>query len=110
MQLKLNKEFSIATHIFSPGTVQNYRCNRFGNPRFRLGVMYKPSNKVFMIMPKMDKLIYRKPDFKIGVGYNVIQEAQINVGINPTLGFYSFGLHFNLKNILIVSHQLIALE
>ncbi|MFZ1526948.1 MAG: hypothetical protein WAT22_19140 [Saprospiraceae bacterium] len=101
MQLKLNKEFSIATHVFSPGKSKITDATDLGT-RVRLGVMYKPSNKVFMLI-EMDKLIYRKPDFKIGVGYNMIQEAQINLGINPTLGFYSFGLHFNLKNIYRIS-------
>jgi hypothetical protein len=101
MQLKLNNEFSIGTHVFSPGTADVTDATELGT-RFRLGLMYKPSNKVFLLA-EVDKLIYRNPDFKIGLGYNVIQEAQINLGINPTLGFYSFGLHFNLKNKFCIS-------
>lgn len=101
MQLKLNNEISIATHVFSPGAAQVTDGTELGT-RFRLGVMYKPSAKVFLIAD-MDKLIYRQPEFKIGLGYQIIKEAQINLGINPTLGIYSFGVHLSFKEAYRIS-------
>ena len=59
--------------------------------------MIFPSKKVFLIA-EIDKLIYRKPEVKIGMGYDIISDAQINIGINPVLNLYSFGVHFRFKD------------
>jgi hypothetical protein len=96
MQLDLNREFSIATHIFSPGKVSVTENTDIGT-RFRLGVRYKPSSKVF-ILAEADKLIYRKTELKLGVSYRLVKQAEVRLGINPVTEFFSFGALFSFKD------------
>jgi hypothetical protein len=89
MQLKVSKDISIATHVFSPGSVEVTESTDLGT-RFRIGVMYKPSEKVFLIA-EIDKLIYRDAEYKIGLSYQMVKEVQVRLGINPMVQFYSLG-------------------
>ena len=89
MQLQLNKEFSIATHIFSPGHIEVSESTEIST-RFRLGLMYKPSSKVFLLA-EIDKVIYRSLEYKLGISYQAVKELQIRLGINPSTEIYSFG-------------------
>ena len=89
MQLKITKDIHIATHVFSPGNVEVNESTDLGT-RFRLGVMYKPSQKVFLLT-EIDKLIYRSSELKIGASYQIVNEVQIRLGMNPTVQFYSLG-------------------
>ncbi|MBL0026062.1 MAG: hypothetical protein WBP08_07885 [Saprospiraceae bacterium] len=95
MQIKLNKEFSLATHIFSPGKIEVNETTDIGT-RFRIGIMYKPSGKVFLLA-EVDKLIYREAEYKLGLSYQLINEMQINLGINPVAEFYSFGIRLSFR-------------
>lgn len=96
MQLRLNKDFSVATHVFSPGNITINESTELGT-RFRLGVKYQPSNKVF-ILAEMDKLIYRDIEYKIGVSYQAIKELQLRLGVNPSNETFSFGVALNIKD------------
>lgn len=89
MQLKLNKDFSVATHIFSPGNISVTENTELGT-RLRLGLKYSPSNKVF-ILAELDKVIYRPLEYKLGISYQVINELQLRFGMNPTVESFSFG-------------------
>lgn len=89
MQLQLNKDFSLATHIFSPGNIEVNDGTEIGT-RFRLGVKYAPSAKV-MVLAEADKVIDRKTEYKLAMGYQVVDMLQIRVGVNPTVYTYSFG-------------------
>lgn len=101
MQLNLNKDIQIATHVFSPGRIEVNESTDIGT-RFRLGVMYKPSQKVFLLV-EADKLIYRSIEYKIGVSYQLVDEVQVRFGINPTVQFYSMGAMVRLKDKYRVS-------
>ena len=96
MQLKLNRDFSLAAHVFSPGNLEVTENTDIGT-RLRLGVKYAPSAKVF-VLGEIDKLIDRKPEYKIGIGYQVIDILQIRFGINPTVSTYSFGAMLKFKD------------
>lgn len=92
MQVQLNRDFSVAAHVFSPGKIEVTEQTDLGT-RFRLGLMFKPSDKVFVI-GELDKLIYRKPDFKVGFSYQVVREAQVRFGMSPVTQTWSLGAMF----------------
>lgn len=96
MQLKLSKDFSLATHIFSPGNIEVSESTEIGS-RFRLGLMYKPSDKVFLLV-ELDKLIYRTLEYKVAVSYQAVKEMQIRLGINPSTEIYSFGVMLQFQD------------
>lgn len=94
MQVQLNRDFSLAAHVFSPGNIEVTENTDLGT-RFRLGLMFKPSEKVFVI-GELDKLIYRQADFKVGFSYQVVKEAQVRFGMSPVTQSWSLGAMFNL--------------
>lgn len=96
MQLKLSKDFSLATHVFSPGNIEVSETTEIGT-RFRLGLMYKPSEKVFLLA-ELDKLIYRPLEYKVAVSYQAVKELQIRLGINPSTEIYSFGIMLQFQD------------
>jgi hypothetical protein len=89
MQFRINNEFSIATHFFSPGTIKFNDDTELGT-RFRLGLKFSPSPKVFLIA-ELDKLIYRSIEYKCGLGYQVVDQLQLRLGVNPSVKTFSFG-------------------
>ena len=95
IQLKISNDIFIASHVFSPGNVIVNETTDIGS-RFRLGIMYKPSAKVFLLA-EADKVIYRVIEFKIGVSYQLVSDVQVRLGINPAAEFYSIGAMFNIK-------------
>jgi hypothetical protein len=97
MQLRLNKDFSFATHVFSPGNIEVTDGTEIGT-RFRLGIKYAPSAKV-MVLAEIDKVIDRKPEYKLALGYQAIDILQIRVGVNPTVSTYSFGAMIKFKDV-----------
>lgn len=96
MQLRLNKDFSLATHVFSPGKITVADGTEIGT-RFRLGLKYAPSPKVF-VLAEMDKIIDRKASYKLGVSYQAIEILQLRLGFNPTISSYSFGAMLQFKD------------
>jgi len=96
MQLKLSRHFSLAAHIFSPGSIEVSETTEIGT-RFRLGLKYKPSEKVFLLA-ELDKLIYRPLEYKVAISYQAIKELQIRLGVNPTTEIYSFGIMVQLQD------------
>ncbi len=96
MQLRLNKDFSVATHVFSPGNITINESTDLGT-RFRLGLKYQPSTKVF-ILAEIDKLIYRNIEYKLGLSYQAIKALQLRLGVNPSNETFSFGLALNFQD------------
>lgn len=101
MQLRLNKDFSVGTHIFSPGNIEVADGTEIGT-RFRIGVKYSPSNKVFLLA-ELDKVIDRALDYKLAIGYQLIDLIQLRVGMDPKLNTYSFGAMLKFKDTYKVS-------
>jgi len=101
IQLRLNKDFSVATHIFSPGNIEVTDGTEIGT-RFRIGVKYAPSAKVF-VLAELDKVIDRDIDYKLGIGYQLIDLMQLRVGMDPKLNTYSFGIMLKFKDTYKVS-------
>lgn len=95
MQVQLNRDFSVAAHVFSPGKIRVTEQTDLGT-RFRIGLMFKPSDKVFVI-GELDKLIYRKPDFKVGFSYQVVREVQVRFGMSPVTQTWSLGAMFSFR-------------
>lgn len=110
MQLKLNRDFSLASHIFSPGKIEVADGTEIGT-RLRLGIKYAPSTKVF-VLAEIDKVIDRKPEYKLAMGYQALDILQIRVGVNPTVSTYSFGAmlqfkkHYRVASAVSLNNQL----
>ncbi|MBK9735685.1 MAG: hypothetical protein IPO92_12250 [Saprospiraceae bacterium] len=96
MLLMINKEFTVATHVFSPGNITISEGNDLGT-RFRMGLKYTPSPKVFLLA-EMDKLIYRKIEYKIGVSYQAVKDLQVRLGVNPSTKTFCFGAMLSIRN------------
>lgn len=96
MQMRLSKELSLATHIFSPGHIGARTQTEIGS-RIRFGLLYRPSEKV-LLLTEIDKLISRAVEIKFGISYQFMDALQIRFGINPSANLYSFGAMFRLKN------------
>jgi len=91
-QLKVSKEFQIGIHLFSPGNSAISESETLGS-RFRLGVKYTPSKKIFMLV-EVEKLINRDVEYRLGLGYDVAKGVHIMLGMNPTISTFSFGAAF----------------
>lgn len=101
MLLKINRQLSLGTHVFSPVNVEVTPDNEI-NTRFRAGIKYSPSNKVFLLAD-LDKVLDRSLEFKFGFGYQPIQNLEVRAGINPTISQYTFGFRLTLKDKFKVS-------
>ena len=96
LNYKINNEFSIGTHIFNPGRVTIAENTLLGT-RFRMGLKYTPSAKVFLIT-EVDKLIDRNiTEFKFGISYQMAQEVQLRFGANPSVSIFSFGVALSMN-------------
>lgn len=100
-QIKINREFSIATHVFSPGNITISEGNDLGT-RFKLGLKFAPSTKVF-VLAELDKLVYRALEYKLGIGYQVVKDLQLRFGVNPSTETFSFGARFVFQNSFKIS-------
>jgi hypothetical protein len=101
MLLKINRQLSLGTHVFSPVNVEVTNGDEI-NTRFRAGIKYSPSNKVFLLAD-LDKVLDRSLEFKFGFGYQPIQILEVRAGMNPTISQYSFGFRLTLKDKFKVS-------
>jgi hypothetical protein len=101
MILRLHKSLRIGTHIFSPGFVEVAEDTDLPT-RFRTGISYHPSDKVFLLV-EADKSLQRQTEFKIALGYAILQHMHIRMGINPTLSLYSLGFQITLKDRIKMS-------
>jgi hypothetical protein len=87
---QLSKSVLLGAHIFNPFNASWSDISDIGT-RYRTGILYKPSQKVD-IMVEVDKLLYRPVDLKIGVVYHPSKLLDIAVGTNTTLGIFSGGV------------------
>ncbi|MBK9253915.1 MAG: hypothetical protein IPM42_00355 [Saprospiraceae bacterium] len=93
----INNEFRVATHIFSPGGIALAENSVLGS-RFRMGVKYQPSAKVFLLL-EGDKLIDRAvTEFKMGLSYQMAKQIELRLGANLSASAFSFGVAVNLAN------------
>lgn len=92
IQYKIHKSLSMAAHIFNPGNIE---INEFTNlaSRFRTGIKYAPSDKVFLLL-EVEKAVDQKLEYRFGLGYQIIKTVQCRMGVNPTIGIFSFGCVF----------------
>ncbi|MBK8546685.1 MAG: hypothetical protein IPL63_04655 [Saprospiraceae bacterium] len=93
--LKLDRHFMISAHIFSPVSIESSDNNQL-YPRFRTGLTYSPSEKVFIYAEVEKELSREQWEFKFGLSYNVIKTLMLQTGINPNAGFYSFGIAYQV--------------
>jgi hypothetical protein len=101
MLLKINRQLSLGTHVFSPVNVEVTNGNEI-NTRFRAGIKYSPSNKVFLLAD-LDKVLDRSLEFKFGFGYQPSQILEVRAGMNPTISQYTFGFRLSLKDKFKIS-------
>jgi hypothetical protein len=101
MLLKINRQLSLGTHVFSPVNVEVTNGNEI-NTRFRAGIKYSPSHKVFLLAD-LDKVLDRSLEFKFGFGYQPIKTLEVRAGMNPTISQYTFGFRLALKDKFKVS-------
>lgn len=92
----INTEFSIGTHIFSPGNILLSDGNNLGS-RFRMGLKYSPSSKVFLLA-EVDKVIDRQyTEFKLGISYKMAKEFELRLGANPSASLFTMGIAANFR-------------
>jgi hypothetical protein len=92
----INNEFSIATHIFSPGNIVVADGTNLGS-RFRMGLKYSPSLKVFLLA-EVDKVIDRQfTEFKFGISYKMAKELELRFGANPSALLFTLGVAANFS-------------
>jgi hypothetical protein len=95
--VKLNRQFLLASHVFSPFQVAITENNEIAT-RLRFGITYLPSKKV-SILAEIDKNLNRKPwEYKLGISYQVVEPLWLQIGFNPTAEFYAFGLRYSVFN------------
>lgn len=93
--VKLNHLFTLSAHVFSPFQVKITENNEVSS-RFRVGLTYKPSQKVSVIA-EIDKALHRQQwEYKMGIMYQVVNALCLQAGFNPKAEFYAFGLRYNV--------------
>lgn len=101
MILQINRNFKLGTHIFSPGVIEVAESTDLPT-RFRIGLSYHPSNKVFILI-EADKSLQRQTEYKMAVGYEILKQMRLKLGMNPTLSMFSMGFQVNLDNKFKIS-------
>ena len=102
VQYTINKEFSLGAHVFSPGNIIIADGTNLAI-RFRLGLKYAPSAKVFLLL-EADKQIDRTAtEFKAGLSYQMSKEFELRMGANPTASLFTLGISARfLKNYKMI--------
>jgi len=114
VNLKVSSQFTVSTHLFSPAQVALTDQTTLGS-RFRLGMKYMPSKKLFLMI-ELDKLIDRADlEYKLGLGYQVANKIQLRTGANLTTSSFGFGLVVEiLEKTKVIgatgSHQFLGLS
>lgn len=101
LQAKVIKNLWLGFHVFNPMLV---RMADFNNERipviFRLGLLYKFSEKIF-VSPEVMKDIEHKAVVKVGIEYAPIKQVFIRTGIATNPFQNAFGFGFNLNGLKI---------
>ncbi len=95
MILQINRNFRLGTHIFSPGNIEVAEATDLPS-RFRVGLSYHPSTKVFILV-EADKAIHKVPEFKMAIGYEILNAVHLRLGMNPTISMYSIGFQASVN-------------
>ncbi len=94
--LKINRNFKLGTHIFSPGKIEVAEGTDLPS-RFRVGLSYHPSSKVFLLV-EADKAINRQTEYKMAIGYEILKAIHLRLGMNPVVSMYSIGFQASFNN------------
>lgn len=107
---QINAQLTLGAHIFSPIHV-NINDTDVVSTRFRLGLKYMPSNKVFLLA-ETDKSIAKDIELKFGIGYDPIKVLRLMAGFNTRLSSFHFGASltfqetYKIKTAIGSSHVL----
>jgi len=106
----INKQITVGAHIFSPVHVKINDIDKI-SARFRTGLKYSPSNKVFLLA-EVDKSIDQDMELRFGISYIPIKTLTLMTGVNTTLSSFHFGLqlhfsdHYSIATALGTNHIL----
>ena len=93
MLAKISEQLSFAAHIANPNQVKlsSYQNERIPT-RGKLGLTYRPSSKVLLVM-EAEKTLSSSLIIKTGIAYKVRNDLELRLGIatNPVLNCYGFG-------------------
>ncbi len=103
IQAKPIRNLAVGAHIFNP-TRTKIISNELYTERapmiFRLGMDYKFSEKVVVVIETQKDIDY-KPEFKTGIEYKPVKEFYLRAGVSTNPQSSSFGFGFSLKNFKI---------
>jgi len=105
LQAKVLKNLTLGAHIFNPTLTKMTDYNNERIPViFKLGLLYKFSEKVFIAVEGEKDLDY-KPYFKIGIEYAPVKQVFFRTGIstNPFQNGIGVGLKFGSMKIDVSS-------
>ncbi len=93
---QISEQLTLGAHVFSPIHVKVNEVDKIST-RFRLGLKYMPSKKVFLLADT-DKTLEKAMEFKIGVGYAPIQVLSLMAGFNTLHSTWHFGAMLNFDD------------
>ena len=91
VQYTINSEFSVGAHVFSPGNIIIADGTNLAS-RFRLGLRYSPSPKVFVLLEADQQIDRSVTEYKLGLAYQMTKEFEIRMGANPTASLFTLGV------------------
>ena len=91
----ISDQLALGTHVFSPIHV-NINDIDIISTRFRLGLKYAPSDKVF-ILAEADKTIDKDMELKFGVSYTPLKVLSVLAGFNTALSSFHFGASLSIQ-------------
>lgn len=96
---KVTKHFSLAAHVFSPARIQLPNGDVLPS-MFKLGVAYKPSDKV-QLTGQIEKDLENPFNGRFGIEYHPISILYLRAGVSTTPVMASFGVGLNMRGLKI---------
>ena len=95
---KVAEGLFLSAHVTNPQSI-NLTENTDLESRFRIGLLYLPSDKI-EIQAEADKILDEKLAFKVGIQYNAIDNFYIRVGGSSEPAKVGFGFGYRISNKL----------
>ena len=99
VQKELNKKLLLGVHLINPTSV-SINKNELIPTLFKIGLRHQTNSKV-RLLGEYELESEQEEQLKFGIGYQLIKELELRIGINTKIASNSFGLGYNLNNINI---------
>jgi len=88
----------LSAHVTNPSSI-SITENTDLESRFRLGLLYLPSDKI-EIQVEADKILDQKISFRAGIQYSLLENLYLRVGANSEPAKVGFGFGYRISNKL----------